>query len=327
MFQDFSSWFVFDFLALDPQESWVQALAFLLWELPKMLVLLVVVIYVMGWFRALIPTEKVRDYLEGKPQSMQRILAIALGSVTPFCSCSSIPLFIGFLEAGVSVSTTFAFLIASPLINEVAVVMLVSLLGWQVALTYVVAAVIVAYVGSVILQAFRLERYVADYIWQIQRQKSPQIAENITRPGALQRHLWAMEEVKNLLGRLWKWVLLGIGLGALFHGFVPESWVNEHLTQQNNLWSVPLAVLLGIPLYSSATSVIPLIEALLLKGVPLGTSLALMMSIAALSLPELIILRQVIAWQALAYFVGVLALLITALGWLLNLVPMHYFIY
>lgn len=307
----------YQWLGLSPDSALGSAVQFFVMDVAKILFLLVVIIYVMGLLRAFLSTEKIRDVVAGKPKWMGRSLAIGLGSVTPFCSCSSIPLFIGFVEARIPLGITFAFLIASPMINEIAVVMLITLLGWEIALMYVAAGIVVAYVGSVVMEWFRPERWVEPYVWDIQAKPSCCGNQTASTSSLRQRHDFAWNEVKVILKRIWKWVFIGIGLGAAFHGYVPESWVSENLTD-SNWWSVPAAVLIGVPLYSDATSVIPLIEAMLAKGVPLGTSLALMMSIAALSLPELLILRKVIQWPALAVFAGVLAIAFTLVGYLFN---------
>jgi hypothetical protein len=234
--------------------------------------------------------------------------------VTPFCSCSSVPLFIGFVEAGIPLGVTFSFLIASPMINEVAAVILVGILGWKLAALYVLAGLVVAWVGGVIMQRFRPERWVEDYVWQIRMGEADLPAPDTSFVG---RHHYALGEVREIVGRIWKWVLIGIGVGALFHGFVPAGWVSAHLGG-DSWYTVPAAVLLGIPLYSNATGVIPVAEAMLGKGVAVGTTLALMMSVAALSLPEMLILRKVIRWPALALFAGVLAAAFMLVGWGFN---------
>jgi uncharacterized membrane protein YraQ (UPF0718 family) len=243
-------------------------------------------------------------------------MAVGLGAVTPFCSCSSVPLFIGFVEAGIPLGVTFSFLIASPMINEVAVVILAGILGWELTLMYVAAGLTVAYVGGMVMERFKPERWVEGYVWKIHMGQLTLPPPDTSLAG---RHRYAWGEVKELVGRLWKWVLAGIAVGALFHGYVPEEWVSEHLGGSDNWLAVPGAVLLGVPLYSNATGVIPVAEAMLGKGVAIGTTLAFMMSIAALSLPEMIILRKVIRWPALALYAGVLAVAFMLVGWGFNL--------
>jgi uncharacterized membrane protein YraQ (UPF0718 family) len=284
-------------------------------DITKIFFMLIIIIYLMGLLRAMMSPEKVREYVRGKPKWLARSLAILLGAVTPFCSCSSVPLFIGFVEAGLPLGVTFSFLIASPMINEVAVVILIGILGWKLAALYVAAGLLVAYVGGVIMERFKPEQWVEDYVWKIQMGEANIAKADTSLVG---RHRFAIQEVKEIVGRIWKWVFIGIALGALFHGFVPEQWVVEHLGGSDNWFAVPAAVLLGVPLYANATGVIPLAEAMLFKGVAVGTTLALMMSVAALSLPEMIILRKVIRWPALAIYAGVLAVSFTLVGWGFN---------
>ena len=316
MFDALANLIVYDWLGLDPVTHGGAALHFFVMDTAKIFVMLVVIIYMMGLLRAMMSPEKVRDYIRGKPKWLARSSAVTLGAVTPFCSCSSVPLFIGFIEAGIPLGITFSFLIASPMINEVAVVILIGILGWKLTLMYVVAGLAVAYVGGMIMERFKPERWVEDYVWKIQMGEASLPEPDKSFSG---RHRYAWGEVKEIVGRLWKWVIAGIAVGALFHGYVPEHWVTEHLGGQDNWLAVPGAVLLGVPLYSNATGVIPVAEAMLGKGVAIGTTLAFMMSIAALSLPEMIILRKVIRWPALALYASVLAVAFMFVGWGFNL--------
>lgn len=315
MFETFANLLVYQLMGLPPESHFGAALHFFVMDVAKIFVLLIVIIYLMGLLRALLSPEKVREYVRGKPKWLARTLAILLGAVTPFCSCSSVPLFIGFVEAGIPLGVTFSFLIASPMINEVAVVMLAGILGWKLAALYVLVGLAVAYVGGVVMEWFKPERWVEDYVWKIQMGKLQMAAPDTSLLG---RHRYAVGEVKEIVRRIWKWVLLGIAVGALFHGYVPEAWVMEHLGG-DDWYTVPLAVLLGVPLYSNATGVIPVAEAMIGKGVAMGTTLAFMMSIAALSLPEMLILRKVIHWKALGIYAAVLAIAFTLVGWVFNL--------
>jgi hypothetical protein len=316
MFDALATLIVYRWLALDPAGHLGAAVHFFVMDTAKIFVMLVIIIYVMGLLRALLSPEKVRDYVRGKPKWLARSSAVTLGAITPFCSCSSVPLFIGFVEAGIPLGVTFSFLIASPMINEVAVVILFGILGWKLTVMYVAAGLAVAYVGGMVMERFRPERWVEDYVWKIHM---GQVALPQPDTSLAGRHRYAWCEVKEIVGRLWKWVIAGIAVGALFHGYVPEGWVTEHLGDKDNWLAVPGAVLLGVPLYSNATGVIPVAEAMLGKGVAIGTTLAFMMSIAALSLPELIILRKVIKWPGLAVFSGVLAVAFILVGWGFNL--------
>jgi uncharacterized membrane protein YraQ (UPF0718 family) len=304
MFDAFANALAFGVLGLDPSSHAGAAVQFFIMDVAKIFVLLFVVIYAMGLLRALVAPERVREFIRGRPDWQARGLAVSLGAVTPFCSCSSVPLFIGFVEAGIPLGVTFSFLIASPMINEVAAVILVGILGWKLAALYVVAGLVVAWFGGIVMQRFRPERWVEDYVWQIQVGKADLPKPDTTFAG---RHHYALAEVREIVGRIWTWVLIGIGVGALFHGFVPAGWVSENLGG-DSWYTVPAAVVLGIPLYSNATGVIPVAEAMLGKGVAVGTTLAL----------EMLILRKVIQWQALALFAAVLAVAFTLVGWGFN---------
>ncbi|SFD58487.1 hypothetical protein SAMN05660831_01908 [Thiohalospira halophila DSM 15071] len=315
MFKALGDWFAYDLLGLAAEGSLGPAVQFFVMDTTKIFVMLVVVIYIMGLLRAMISPERVRNYVSGKPKWAARTSAVGLGAVTPFCSCSSVPLFIGFVEAGIPLGVTFSFLIASPMINEVAVVLLVGILGWELTAMYVAAGLVVAYVGGWVMERFRPERWVEDYVWKIQMGETAEPEADTSLAG---RHRFAVGEVREIVGRIWKWVVAGIALGAAFHGFVPEQWVTTYLAG-GQWWTVPGAVLLGVPLYANATGVIPVAEAMLGKGVAVGTVLALMMSIAALSLPEMLILRKVIHWKALALYAAVLAVAFMLVGWLFNL--------
>jgi uncharacterized membrane protein YraQ (UPF0718 family) len=315
MFESLANLLIYQAIGLDPASHSGAALHFFVMDVTKIFFMLVLVIYIMGLLRALLSPERVRNYVRNRPDWQARGMAVTLGALTPFCSCSSVPLFIGFVEAGIPLSVTFSFLIASPMINQVAAVILVGILGWKLAALYVIAGLVVAWFGGIIMQWFKPERWVEDYVWQIQMGQATLPEQDTSLKG---RHRYAVAEVKKIIERIWVWILIGIGVGALFHGFVPETWVSQHLAS-GNWYDVPSAVILGIPLYSSATGIIPVAEAMLSKGVAIGTTLALMMSVAALSLPEMLILRKVIKWQALAAFVGVLTVAIILVGWGFNL--------
>jgi uncharacterized protein len=316
MFETFGNWVAFVLLGLSPVGRTGAAVQFFVMDLAKIFALLVLIVYVMGLLRALVSPERVRAFVRGRPDWQARSLAVGLGAVTPFCSCSSVPLFIGFVEAGIPLGVTFSFLIASPMINEVAAVLLVGILGWKLAALYVASGLAVAWFGGIAMQRFRPERWVEDYVWKIRVGDAALAAPD---PSLVARHRYALGEVRVIVGRIWIWVVLGIAVGALFHGFVPDTWVATHLSG-DTWYTVPAAVALGIPLYANATGVIPVAEAMLGKGVAVGTTLALMMSVAALSVPELLILRKVIRWPALALFVAVLAVAFTLVGWGFNLV-------
>lgn len=316
MFELFANWVTFGLLGLSQQAHLSESVHFFVMDITKIFFMLVAVIYVMGLFRSFVSAEKVRTYVQGKSKFAARVLAILLGVVTPFCSCSSVPLFIGFVEAGIPLGVTFSFLIASPMVNEIAVVMLLGVVGWKITALYVASGLVVAYFGGILMEKFKPEKWVEDYVWKIQMGETQHIAQDNSLSA---RNQYAIAEVKKIVGRIWKWVILGVGLGALFHGYFPENWA-ANLGDTNNFLAVPMAVLIGVPLYSNAVGVIPLAEAMLLKGVAMGTTLAFMMSIAALSLPELLILRKVIKWQALTLFVVIVSTSIIGVGWFFNLI-------
>lgn len=316
MFMWFADLIVYQLMAMKPEDPVSQSLHFFIMDVSKIFFMLIVIIYLMGLFRSFLSPEKVREYVKGKSKILARFLAIILGAVTPFCSCSSVPLFIGFVEAGIPLGVTFSFLIASPMINEIAVVMLLGIVGWKITALYVLSGLIVAFLGGIIIEKFRPEQWVEEYVWKIQMGETALMAQDNSLAS---RHRYALGEVKEIVARIWKWVLIGVAAGAVFHGYFPQQWA-ESLADKDNFLAVPMAVVIGVPLYSNAVGVIPLAEAMLIKGVAIGTTLAFMMSIAAISLPELLILRKVIKWQALALFTVILTLSIISVGWFFNFI-------
>lgn len=313
MFEQLANLIVYQWAGLTATTPLGAALHFFVMDTVKIFCLLVIIIYLMGWLRTFIQPQKVREYIRGRSQALARSLAVTLGAITPFCSCSSVPLFIGFVEAGIPLGVTFSFLIASPMINEVAVVLLFDILGWQWTLLYVAAGLTVAFIGGAIIERFHPQRWVESYVWHIQMG-----TVHVPHYHSLkQRHVFALAEVSTLVRRIGLWVLLGIAIGALFHGYVPQSWA-EGLAGKGHFEAVPIAVILGVPLYSNAVGIIPVAEAMLTKGVALGTTLAFMMSVAAISLPELLLLRKVIRLPGLILFITVLTVAIILVGWVFN---------
>ncbi len=313
----------FDLLGLAATTKVGDAIHFFIEDVSKIYVLLVVMIYVIAMLRASLNVERVRDFLAGKNHGVGYLMASAFGAITPFCSCSSIPVFLGFTSAGIPLGITMAFLLTSPLINEVAVLMLLSLLGWKFTALYVVVGMLVGILGGVVLDAIRAERWLQSFAYKALERGQSQPASTRSTPAAAaltvrQRHQFAMGETKDIFGRVWKWVILGVGLGAALHGFVPDGWIETHLGQ-GQWWSVPAAVLLGIPLYSNATGVIPVMESLIVKGLPVGTTLAFCMSTVAASFPEFILLKQVMQWRLLAIVFAMLLVSFTLVGWLFNI--------
>lgn len=291
-----------------------EALRFFIFEVPKVMLLLVLIIFGVGILRSYFTPEKTRKILEGKSLFTGNILASLLGIITPFCSCSAIPLFLGFVEAGVPLGVTFSFLIAAPMINEVALVLLVGLFGWKVAVIYVGTGLAIAILSGWLIGKLRLEKYVADWVFQV---KAKHQHETESRPAFADRIAMGYETVKEIVGKIWIYIVLGIAVGAGAHGYVPEDFLGA-LLGKGNWYGVPLAILLGVPMYSNAAGIIPIVSVLIEKGVSLGTALAFMMSVIALSLPEIIILKKVLKWQLIAVFVGIVTGGIMIVGFVFN---------
>ncbi|QBF83270.1 permease [Shewanella maritima] len=322
-FSIFADWLVYEVLGLSNQTQFGTALHFFVEDTTKIFTLLIVMIYAIGWLRASLNVERVRGYLAGKPKFVGYTLGSGFGAITPFCSCSSIPVFLGFTSAGIPIGITMAFLLTSPLINEVAILLLFSLLGWEVTLIYVATGMAIGMIGGAVLDLLRAERWLqplAAKAYGMGQKQAVQQAHLTDAPALtwLQRHQFAKSETSEIFSRVWKWVIVGVGLGAALHGFVPAGWLESHLGE-GQWWSVPVATLMGIPLYANATGVIPVMESLLLQGVPLGTTMAFCMSTVAASFPEFIMLKQVMQWKLLALLFSLLLLSFTVLGWVLNL--------
>jgi uncharacterized membrane protein YraQ (UPF0718 family) len=309
-----ADWLAYDVLRLDAASNLGHAVHFFIEDVTKIFFLLAAIVYIIGLFRSLLTPERVRSVVAGRSRAVSYPMAVGLGAVTPFCSCSSVPLFIGFLEAGIPLGVTMAFLIASPMINEVAIVVLAAAVGWKVAALYVAAGLTVGIVGGLLIEFFKLEKWVEEYVWKISMGKTA-IQETATTFKDRMDYAW--EQVKDIMGKIWIYVVVGIALGSVLHGFVPQEFFLKYASA-DNLFAVPAAVLIGIPLYSNATGVIPIVEALMAKGVPIGTVLALMMSVAAISLPEIIILRKVLKPQLIATFTVILFVAFIGVGYLFN---------
>jgi len=309
-----SNYFVDTVFSLQSGTHLTETIRFFIFEVPKVFLLLVLIIFIVGFIRTFFTPEKTRRVLEGKSLFTGNVLAALLGIVTPFCSCSAIPLFLGFIEAGVPLGVTFSFLIAAPMINEVALVLLIGLFGWKVALIYVGTGLIIAISAGWIMGKLKLEKYVADWVYTIQVNQEKQ---NEKGPTLNERIKQAYAAVKEIVGKIWIYIILGIAVGAGAHGYVPEDYLGTLLGNQN-WYGVPLAILLGVPMYSNAAGIIPIVSVLIEKGVSLGTALAFMMSVIALSLPEIIILKKVLKWQLIAVFIGIVTLGIISVGYIFN---------
>lgn len=302
-------------LPVDPASHAGEALAFFFYDVPKVLMLLTLVVFAMGVLRSFFSPERTRALLSGRAEGVGNVMAAGLGVLTPFCSCSAVPIFIGFVSAGAPLGVTFSFLIAAPMVNEVALGLLFGLVGWKVAATYLAFGLGVAIIAGWVIGRLRLEGWLQDWVRDIQAGDIPEMArEALTLDDRLRL---GADAVREIFGKVWKWVILGIGLGALIHGYVPEDLM-VRIMGEGAWWSVPAAVLMGVPMYTNAAGVIPIVEALLGKGAALGTVLAFMMSVIALSAPEMLILRQVLTLRLIAVFIGVVAGGILAVGFLFN---------
>lgn len=292
-----------------------EAIAFFVYDVPKVLLLLTGIVFVTGVLRSWFSPEKTRAILAGKHQIWGYPLAALLGVLTPFCSCSSVPLFIGFVSAGIPLGVTFSFLIAGPMVGPVGLGLLYGLVGWEIATIYLVFGFTIATVAGFVLGRMGLERYLQDWVRDLNAGSVGDLPEE--RLTLVDRLKVGLEQVREIVGKVWIWVLVGIGIGALIHGYVPEAMMLRIMGNEA-WWSVPAAVAVGVPMYTNAAGVIPIVEALLGKGAALGTTLAFMMSVIALSLPEMIILKQVLTGRLIAIFIAVVSAGILATGFLFN---------
>jgi len=307
-------WVTYGLAGLAPGTRLASALEFFVYEAPKVLMLLVVVVFGVGIVRSFFTPERTRLVLAGRRESAGNVLAALLGTVTPFCSCSAVPLFIGFVTAGVPLGVTFSFLVSAPMVNEVALVLLLGLLGWKVAALYFVTGLLIAIFAGWTIGRLRLERHVEPWVYQMRGAAATDDDARLTRDD---RARAGTDAVRDIVGKVWPWVLAGIAVGAAIHGYVPEQFM-AGIMGRGAWWSVPLAVAMGIPMYSNAAGIVPVVQALLGKGAALGTVLAFMMAVIALSLPEIIILRKVLRPPLIATFVGVVGTGILLVGYLFN---------
>jgi uncharacterized membrane protein YraQ (UPF0718 family) len=308
---------VVETLGLSRQTHFGEAVHFFFYDTPKVLLLLTGIVFVMGIVQTFFSPERTRALLSGKREGVGNVLAASLGIVTPFCSCSAVPLFIGFLSAGVPLGVTFSFLISAPMVNEVALVLLFGMFGWKIAALYLGMGLMVAIVSGFVIGKLKMERYLEDWVQKIQAGGAAHhVGERISW---VERFEAGGAHVKEIVGKVWPYILAGIGLGAAIHGFVPEDFMASFMGK-DVWWAVPAAVVLGVPMYTNAAGVIPIVEALIGKGAALGTVLAFMMSVIALSAPEMIILRKALKPQLIATFAGVVAFGILIVGYVFNLV-------
>lgn len=311
-----ANWVTTSVLRLSPQSRLGSAVEFFVFEAPKVLMLLALVVFGVGIVRSFFTPERTRAILAGKSEAAGNVLASCLGIVTPFCSCSAVPLFIGFVTTGVPLGVTFSFLIAAPMINEVALVLLFGLFGWKIAAIYAGTGLFIAIVAGWIIGQLKLERFVESWVYLMDSGPTATLEGPISWSKRVQA---GREAVVEIVGKVWMYVIAGIAVGAWIHGYVPENFM-AHIMGKGAWWSVPLAVLFGVPMYSNAAGIIPVVQALLGKGAALGTVLAFMMSVIGLSLPETIILRKVLRPQLIAIFVGVVAVGILIVGYAFNVI-------
>jgi len=296
-----------------------ESIHFFVEDTTKILVLLFFMIYIIAILRASMNIEKVRDYLKNKNRFIGYFLGSLFGAITPFCSCSSIPLFFGFTQAHIPVGITMSFLITSPMINEVVVVLLGGMLGFKFTVTYIIIGMVSGIIGGIFFDLIKAEKYFTDFAKNIANKMPEQVSSNYKEKKLTmkERHNFAKSELKQILGKVWKWVIIGVGVGAGLHGYVPDTFITDNLGS-GQWWSVPIAVLIGIPLYSNATGIVPIVESLLGKGLPIGTTMAFMMSTVAASFPEFMLLKQVMKIKLLVILFVLLLILFTITGWVFN---------
>ncbi|MGZ3614839.1 MAG: permease [Thermodesulfobacteriota bacterium] len=312
MLKTFADYVVFNLLSLKPETHLGEAINFFVYDTIKVFFLLSVIIFFVAIIRSYFPPEKTRRILSRKQQYIGNVFAALLGIVTPFCSCSAIPLFIGFVESGVPLGVTFSFLVSSPMINEVALVLLLGLFGWRIAFTYIGTGLIIAIISGIVIGKLKMEKYVQDYVYQV-KVGSVEIENQSFR----QKIEYAKDYTLGLLKKIWPYILVGIGIGGFIHGYVPSNFLVKY-AGPGNPFAVPVAVLIGVPLYSNAAGTIPIVQALMGKGMPMGTVLAFMMAVTALSFPEAVILKNVLKMRLLLLFFGIVALAIVGVGYFFN---------
>lgn len=314
-----TDWLVYGVLGLSADSHLGGALHFFVYDTIKILLLLLVIIWVMGVVNAYFPVERLRDYLSRRRlYGLEYLLASVFGAVTPFCSCSSVPLFIGFVKGGIPLGVTFAFLITSPLVNEVAVAMFLGLFGWRVTLIYALSGILLGAISGWILGKLKLEAYLSDWVRRIweQAESDRQVFE-AERLSFRQRLPDINREAFGIVRSVFLYVVIGIGLGALMHGYVPEGFFENYL-QADAWYAVPLAVVLAVPMYANAAGIVPVVQVFVAKGIPLGTSIAFMMGVVGLSLPEATLLKKVMTMKLIGIFFGIVTLCIILSGYLFN---------
>lgn len=314
MLQSFADLLIYQWLKLEPGTRLGEALNFFVYDSLKIFLMLTVIIFGVSILRSYFPPERTKRILSHKRELYGNIVAALLGIVTPFCSCSAVPVFIGFIESGVPLGITFSFLISSPMVNEVALVMLWGLLGWKIAAIYIASGVTIAVVAGYMIGKGNLEHLVEEYVYQMKVGEAEIVDQTFA-----DRVNYARDYTREILKKVWLYVVIAIGIGGFIHGYAPENFLVQY-AGKDNIWAVPMAVLIGVPLYSNAAGVIPIVTALIQKGMSLGTALAFMMAVTALSFPEMIILRNVLKPKLIAIFIIILAVAIIFTGYLFNII-------
>ena len=319
MIHQFADWLTFSLMGLTAKSPLGAALNFFLYDSMKIVLLLLLISILMGIINAYFPIDRLRNFLQThRLYGMQYVVASLFGAITPFCSCSSIPLFISFVKGGIPLGVTFAFLITSPLVNEVAVAMFLGAFGWRVTLIYVLSGILLGVVGGWLLSFFRLERYLSPWVQQLQQQSIHQTNEwEQQHIGFFQRFPAIVRDALGILKGVILYVLIGVGIGAAMHGYVPEDFFAQYLSREQ-WFAVPMAVILAVPTYANAAGIVPIVQVFVAKGVSLGTAIAFMMSVVGLSLPEATMLKKVMTWRLIGIFFGTVALFIVILGWFFN---------
>ena len=320
MIQRFADWFVYSIIGLDSTTALGGAFNFFVYDSIKILLLLFLISSIMGIVNAYFPIERLRNYLVShRLYGLQYLLASVFGAITPFCSCSSIPLFIGFVKGGIPLGVTLAFLITSPLVNEVAVAMFLGSFGVQATVIYVVSGTLLGCLGGIVLGRMHLEPYLSDWVKQVQAQSEQQSAQWEKEDTCFSERLpTIVSDAWQIVRSVLLYVLIGIGIGAFMHGFVPEGFFEQYMSR-DNWYAVPLSVLLAVPMYANAAGIVPVVEVFVAKGIPLGTAIAFMMAVVGLSLPEATLLKKVMTWRLISIFFATVTLFIILSGYMFNL--------
>lgn len=332
MFSQFADWIVVEILQLEVSSKLGGALHFFIYDTTKILFLLAVMIFFISFVRSFFPPEKVREWLEGRNKWVASIMASVLGVLSPFCSCSTVPLFIGFIEAGIPLGITFTFLITSPIVNEISLVLLFSMFGWKIAVIYVFTGMIMAIISGALIGRLKMEKHVEAYVYEMASAQEDigikkfetdsiwnKLKSMLTTEELKERATFAARNVLDTVRKIWIYLVIGIGIGAFIHGYAPQDLLIKY-AGEDNIFAVPIATLIGVPLYSNAVGSLPIVEALMNKGVAAGTALSFMMAVTALSLPEMILLRKVIKPKLIAVFASIVAIGIILIGYLFNLI-------